>query len=193
MLLFRCKCKLLWKVAQSYRKQSPASTPVVRVPPKGLGRKKRISVPKLPLPVAPKKQDIIDGLNSSERSRSSSPSNRHAIRSKWLGDASMHISFDYTKSQIKNPNSSTLPSTSSTVSSTNDPQTTSNYREHIPKIIYHKSFQARIARNYYKLQHITLFVAFCINLLLLTAKVSITRPKICHYWCALYSMMRSYQ
>ena len=174
----RCKCKLLWNIAQGYRKQSATSTPSTHASSKGLSRKKRISVPKLPLPVAPKQQDAVDGPNSGERSRSSSPSNRHAIRSKWLSSASSHLSFDYTKSQVKYPNSSTLPSTmdSSSANSMIDSQTSLSNREHIPKIVYHKSFQARIARNYYKLQHITLFVAFCINLLLLTAKVSVTHP-----------------
>ena len=75
----RCKCKLLWKVAQSHWKQSPASAPITRVPSKGMGRKKQISVPKLPLPVAPKQQDIVDGPSSSDRSRSSSPNSRHVI------------------------------------------------------------------------------------------------------------------
>lgn len=176
VLLCRCKCKLLWEVVQRYRKRSPASVPVMRVPSKGLSGIKRKSMPKLSLAgVAPKQQDVVDGdLNSGERSRSSSPSNRHAIRSKWLSDASMHLSFDYTRSQIKYSNSSTLPSTRSTANPMDDSQATSNNnREHIPKIVYHKSFQARIARSYYRLQHTTLFVAFCINLLLLTAKVSI--------------------
>ena len=174
MLWFRCKCKLAWEAVQKYRKHSHTSIPIVRVPSKGLSRLKRKSVPKLPLAVAPKQQDMVDGnLSPSERSRSASPSNRHAIRSKWLSDPSMHLSFDYAKSQINAPTSSTLPSTSSTANPVDDSQTTSNSREHIPKIVYHKSFQARIARNYYKLQHTTLFVAFCINLLLLTAKVSI--------------------
>ena len=177
-MLFRCKCKVIWNVAQSYRKQSRTSASRTHAPSKGLGRKKRISVPKLPLPVAPKQQEVVDGPDSSDRSRSSSPNNRHAIRSKWLSDASSHLSFDYTKSQVIYPNRSTLPPTmaSSSVNSVVDSQTSVNSREHIPKIVYHKSFQARIARNYYKLQHTTLFVAFCINLLLLTAKVSITHP-----------------
>lgn len=189
----RCKCKLLWNVTQSYRKQSAITTQSTHASSKGLGRKKRISVPKLPLPVAPKQQDTVDGPNSGERSRSSSPNNRHAIRSKWLSSASSHLSFDYTKSQVKYPNNSSLPATmdSSHVNSMTDSHTSLGSREHIPKIVYHKSFQARIARNYYKLQHITLFVAFCINLLLLTAKVSVTCPNlICHYWYTLYSMMR---
>ena len=184
MLLFRCKCKLLWKVAQSYKKQSSTSSPISSAPPNTAVRRHRISVPRLPL--APKPQESTDGL---AQSRSPSPRNPQAIREKWLNDPTMHLSFDYIR--VKNPNSNNaLPLTSSTVNPMDDSQATSNNREHIPKIVYHKSFQARIARNYYKLQHTTLFVAFCINLLLLTAKVNISHPKICHYWCALYSMMR---
>lgn len=146
----------------------------MRVPSKGMGRKKRISVPKLPLAPPPKQEDSVEYPSSSERSSSSSPNNRHTIRSKWLSDASMHLSFDYTKSHVKHPNISTRPLTSSAANAMDDSQTTSNNKEHIPKIVYHRSFQARIARNYYKLQHTTLFVAFCINLLLLSAKVSNT-------------------
>ena len=190
VLLFRCKCKLLWKVAQSYRKQSPTSTPISHLPANRI-RKSRVSVPRLPL--APKQQESVDGPSSDEQSRSSSPKNPQAIRDKWLNDPSMHLSFDYIRVQVKTPNSNALPSMSSTVNPMDDSQATSNSREHVPKIVYHKSFQARIARNYYKLQHTTLFVAFCINLLLLTAKVNINHPKICNYWCALYSIMRRYQ
>lgn len=151
-------------------------SPIVSVPSSTTvsSRIRRKSVPKLPLAGAHKQQDIVDGPNSGERSRSFSPSHRHAIQSKWLSDSSAHLSFDYTKSQIRHSNGNTLSSTSSTANSINDPQATSyGNKEHIPKIVYHKSFQARIARNYYKLQHTTLFVAFCINLLLLTAKVGV--------------------
>jgi len=165
----------LWEVAQSYRKQSPLPSPIVNVPlPKVPSRIRRKSVPKLPLTGAHKQQDVVDGPNSDECSSSSSPSHRHAIRSEWLSDSSAHLSFDYTKSQIRHSNGNTLPSASSTTNSMNNVQATSNgSKEHMPKIVYHKSLQARIARNYYKLQHTTLFVAFCINLLLLSAKVSL--------------------
>ena len=146
-------------------------------------------MPRLPIPL--KLQESVDGPKTGERSGPSSPRNPQAIREKWLNDPAMHLSFDYIR--VKSPNTSNaLTPTSSTVNLMDDPQATSNNREHIPKIVYHKSFQARIARNYYKLQHTTLFVAFCINLLLLTAEVNISYAIIYHYWCALYSMMMQY-
>ena len=165
VLSCRCKCKLLWKVARNYGKQSPTFTQTSHAS-RGVTRKKRISLPKLPIPVGPMQQDTVDGPISFERS----PRNPQAIRDKWLKDPSMNLSFDYARVQVKNPNADSLPSTNSTL--TDDYQTASSNREHVPKIVYHKSFQARIARNYYRLQHASLFVAFCINLLLLTAKVS---------------------
>ena len=169
MLLCRCKCKLLWKVAHNYGRQSPTFTQASNAF-RGITRKKRISLPKLPITVGPVQQDTVDGPISIERT----PRNPQAIREKWLKDPSMNLSFDYARVQVKNPNAGASPSTSSTL--TDDYQTASSNREHVPKIVYHKSFQARIARNYYRLQRTTLFVAFCINLLLLTAKVSISCP-----------------
>ena len=167
----------MWKIVQSYRNQSPVSTPILQVPANRV-RKSRVSVPRLPIP--PKQQESVDGPKTGERSALPSPRNPQAIREKWLNDPAMHLSFDYIR--VKNPNSSNaLTPTSSTGNLMDDSQATSNNREHVPKIVYHKSFQARIARNYYKLQHTTLFVAFCINLLLLTAKVNIGCVKIRHY------------
>lgn len=195
VLLVRCKCKAVWEVVQRYGRPSHRCAPKKQHIPfsREPSRMKRKSVPKLPLQVAPKQSsDVVDGLVSGERSRS--PNSRYAVRSKWLGDASMKLSFDYTKSHTRHRNSTALPSCSSTVNTINDTETSNNNREHIPRIVYHRSFQARIARNYYKLQHTTLFVAFCINLLLLTAEVSRrSHYPVYHCWCALCSMMRHYQ
>lgn len=170
----RCKCKTLWNMVKAYRREhqklqrSDSSRPAT---PTTLTRAssviKRKGKPKLSLAVPPK-PDQVDGPSSSQPSVPSL--NGHLARTKWLNDDSVNVSFEYHKF-LTGPHSTVAGPSTGDVGSSSSAVNNASGKQHVPRIVYHKSFQARIARNYYFLQSITLLVAFVINLLLLNSEV----------------------
>jgi len=161
----------MWKMAKVYKRQhqelqrSDSSVPTT--PTRQTSGIKRKGKPKLSLAVPPK-QDHMDGLSSGQPSVP--PPNRHLARIQWIDDSKDTVSFEYHKSHPGPHNTITGLSTDN-VANTSTSLDNVNGKQHVPRIVYHKSFQARIARNYYTLQSITLLVAFFINILLLNSEV----------------------
>jgi len=161
----------LWNIAKAYKRQRQelqrSNSSVPTNPTKATGGIKRKGKPKLSLAVAPK-QDHVDGLSSGQPSFP--PLNRHLARTKWLNDDSGNVSFEYHKSHPTSHSTIAGPSANNVVNSATSLDNVGG-KQQVPRIVYHKSFQARIARNYYTLQSITLLVAFVINILLLNSEV----------------------
>ncbi|XP_065916546.1 ryanodine receptor 2-like isoform X2 [Dysidea avara] len=175
-----CKCKTLWKMAKAYKKQrqelqrSDSSVPTT--PIKTGSVIKRKGKPKLSLSVPPK-QELLDGLSSGQLSLPSEL-NRHLARTEWLNDDSINVSFEYHKAHPRPQCAVAGPSTDCSVVNSTTSLDNTNGKQHFPRIVYHKSFQARIARNYYTLQSFTLLVALVINIFLLSSEHNQPSPHV---------------